>query len=207
MLKKTVSYVDYNGEPQTEDFYFHLNKAELIKMETNDKSGSFLTRLQEIIKAPTAKDAFELIEELAMKAYGIKSPDGKRFIKTEEVREEFMQTEAYSEFFMSLVADANLAAEFLNGLLPADLLAQAEEQMRTGVDPTHVRVGVPPQPSVKTSEQIRQESMAQMQGFKKPVEPSRDIPIVESEPVTATPIDISNLSPEQQQDLLRQLQQ
>lgn len=120
MLKKTITYTDYNGVERTEDFYFNLSKAELAEMELST-SGGYTEMLTKIIKAQDRTTLIAIFKDFIMKSYGVKSPDGRRFIKNDEVREEFAQTEAYSILFMELATDDNKAVEFVNGILPADL--------------------------------------------------------------------------------------
>lgn len=120
MLKKTITYVDYNGEERTEDFYFNLTKAEIMEMELTT-SGGMAETIQRIVAAKDAPAIIKIFKELVLKAYGVKSPDGRRFIKNDEVREEFAQTEAYSQLFMELATDADAASAFVNGIVPADV--------------------------------------------------------------------------------------
>lgn len=119
MLKKTITYTDYNGVERTEDFYFNLSKAEILEMELN-VSGGYSDMVQKIIDAQDLPTITALWKDLILKAYGVKSPDGKRFIKNDEVREAFSQTEAYSMLFMELSLDADKAAKFVNGIIPTN---------------------------------------------------------------------------------------
>lgn len=127
MLKKTITYTDYNGTVRTEDKYFNLSKAELMQMEMGTPGG-FANMLQNIINAQDGASIIKIMNDLISKSYGVKSPDGKQFIKSEELSREFMQTEAYSEMFMEMVTDANAAADFVNGIIPADLAAEAAKK-------------------------------------------------------------------------------
>ena len=120
MLKKTVTYVDYNGVERTEDFYFNLSKAEVAEMELSVEGG-FSKMLEEIVKSNDNVRIVELFKQMVLKAYGEKSADGKRFIKSKELSEAFSQTEAYSEIFMELALDEKAAAAFVNGIMPANL--------------------------------------------------------------------------------------
>ena len=120
MLKKSITYTDYNGTERTEDFYFNLTKAEIMEMEMST-AGGLSEMLQNIVKAQDAPSIIKIFKELVLKAYGQKSPDGKRFIKSEELSTEFSQTEAYSQLFMELATDADAAAKFVNGIVPADI--------------------------------------------------------------------------------------
>lgn len=120
MLKKTITYTDYNDNERTEDFYFNLSKAELTEMELST-AGGLAEMIQRIVSTQDAPKIVKVFKDLVLAAYGEKSADGKRFIKTEELREAFSQTEAYSELFMELATDADAAAAFVNGIVPKDL--------------------------------------------------------------------------------------
>lgn len=120
MLKKTVTYVDYNGVERTEDFYFNLTKAEVAEMEMSVQGG-FSKMLEEIIASKDNVQIVNLFKQMVLKSYGEKSPDGRRFIKSDEIAQAFAQTEAYSEIFMELALDEKKAADFVNGILPANL--------------------------------------------------------------------------------------
>lgn len=125
MLKKTMTYTDYNGTERTEDFYFNLTKAEVMEMEMST-TGGLAEMIQRIVAAQDAPAIIKIFKDLVLKAYGQKSPDGKRFIKSEAMREEFAQTEAYSDLFMELATDADAAAKFVNGIVPVDMEQQAK---------------------------------------------------------------------------------
>ena len=119
MLKKTVTYTDYNGNERTEDCYFNLSKAELAEMELST-TGGLGQMMEDIIKAQDNPRIISVFKELVLKAYGVKSADGRRFIKSKELSTEFSQTEAYSEIFMELATNADAATEFVNGIMPAE---------------------------------------------------------------------------------------
>lgn len=127
MLSKTVTYVDYNGNERTETFNFNLTKAEMTEMELG-VTGGLTAMLDNIVKAKDTPALVREFKKLVLKAYGVKSPDGKRFIKSEELSTEFSQTEAYSQIFMELATDADAASKFVNGIVPADVSKKAAEQ-------------------------------------------------------------------------------
>lgn len=127
MLKKTITYTDYNGNERTEDFYFNLSKAELMEMQMST-SGGLTEMVKRVIQAQDTPEILKIFKKIILKSYGVKSDDGKRFIKKEELTEEFEQTEAYSNLFMELLQDEKKAADFITGLLPADLAKQVEDQ-------------------------------------------------------------------------------
>ena len=117
MLKKTITYVDYNGTERKEDFYFNLSKAEIMEMEMGT-TGGMVEMINRIVAAQDAPAIIDVFKKMILKAYGEKSADGKRFIKTPEMAESFSQTEAYSVLFMELATDAEAAAAFVNGIIP-----------------------------------------------------------------------------------------
>ena len=120
MLKKTVTYVDYNGVERTEDFYFNLTKAEVAEMEMSVEGG-FSKMLEEIIASKDNVRIVSLFKQMVLKAYGEKSADGRRFVKSDEISKAFSETEAYSEIFMELALNSDQAAAFVNGIMPANL--------------------------------------------------------------------------------------
>ena len=123
MIKKSITYTDYNGNERTEDFHFNLTKAEVMELEMSTKGG-LAEMIQRIVAAQVQPAIIKIFKDLIIKAYGVKSPDGKRFIKNQEVVDEFVQTEAFSELFMELATDADAASKFVNGIVPASLAQQ-----------------------------------------------------------------------------------
>lgn len=118
MLKKTITYTDFNGKQRTEDFYFNLTKAEVAEMEAT-VDGGFSTMLGKIVASNDPKRIVETFKDLVLKAYGEKSDDGRRFMKNPEIKQAFAETEAYSEIFMDLAMNAEAAADFVNGIMPS----------------------------------------------------------------------------------------
>lgn len=117
MLKKTMTYTDYNGVERTEDFYFNLTKAEVAEMEMGT-SGGLAEMISSIVAAKDGPAILKIFKDLVLKAYGKKTPDGRRFEKSEEISKEFSETEAYSDLYIELATDADAAAEFVNGIIP-----------------------------------------------------------------------------------------
>lgn len=125
MLKKTVTYTDYNGMERTEDCYFNLNKAEIMEMELGTV-GSLSEMLKNIINAKDIPAIIKWAKNIVLKAYGEKSPDGKRFIKSEEISTAFSQTEAYVQIFMEISTDAEAASKFIKGIMPPEYAKAAD---------------------------------------------------------------------------------
>lgn len=132
MIKKTITYKDYNDVERTEDYYFNLTKAELAEMELS-VDGGFAEMAQRIADAKDGPSLVKLFKELILKSYGEKSADGRKFNKLDEKGNSlaigFSQTEAYSILFMELANDADAAAKFFAGVIPADLSEQVMKTM------------------------------------------------------------------------------
>ncbi len=138
MLKKTIEFEDYNGLQITEDFYFNLTKAELVELQMSSKDG-FAETLQKIIASSDGQQIIDHFKKIILMAYGVKSDDGRRFVKTQELRDEFSQTEAYSTLFIELATSSDAAAAFINGVIPTGMAQEAQEAQENVVElPTAV---------------------------------------------------------------------
>lgn len=133
MLSKTVTYEDYNGVERTKTLQFNLNKTELLKMamelpdgtlpeDPNNVDNNLLAA--QLFEKLGNKGILEFMETLVKKAYGVKSEDGERFIKTPEMAVEFSQTPAFDAIMMEFMTDQKAAAEFVNGVIPANVVDQ-----------------------------------------------------------------------------------
>ena len=117
MLKRTITYEDFNGVERTEDFYFNLTEAECVEWQLGTEGG-LVEMIEKIVAAKDTKSLIEIFKDLVLKAYGEKSADGRRFMKDAEIREAFSQTNAYSIIFMELAKDDIAANEFIKGIIP-----------------------------------------------------------------------------------------
>ncbi len=124
MHVRKITYTDYNGNQRTEDFYFNINKSEVTKMELG-VDGGYGNMLKRIIETKDGPMIMETFNKLILQSYGVKSLDGKRFEKSPELAAAFEQSEAYNVLFMELVTDAKKGADFVNAVLPNDLVEQA----------------------------------------------------------------------------------
>lgn len=127
MLTKAITYTDYNGVERTENFMFNFNKAELLKMDLFTVGG-LRQMVERIVSTQDIPSLMRLFDEFILKAYGEKSADGKRFIKSEELSKAFSETEAYATLFMSFFGDngAEEASKFLSAVIPSDIMQQVE---------------------------------------------------------------------------------
>ena len=132
MITKEITYTDYNGQERTEKYQFNFTKAELTEMKLSVNGGlsAMMERIKETDDRP---ELMRIFKELILKAYGVKSADGKRFVKSDELRTEFSQTEAYSELYMELVTNTESAITFFNGLIPNDIKAAGDKVVQMPV--------------------------------------------------------------------------
>ena len=134
MLKKTITYTDYNGIERKEDFLFNLTKTELMKWDLKTPGG-LGPKLERITQQYDIPSLTSFIEDLIDNSYGIKSEDGVRFIKDEKLSTMFRQTEAYDQLFVELLSDEKKTVEFINGILPKELMEEVEKQNRNANRP------------------------------------------------------------------------
>lgn len=123
MITKTISYEDYNGKPRIEDFHFHLNKAELLELEASYEGG-WSAHIQRVVNSNNNREIFNTMKDLLMRAYGVKSEDGRRFMKSEEIRRSFEESPAYEKILVELTLDKDAgknSADFINGIIPKDM--------------------------------------------------------------------------------------
>lgn len=125
MLKKTITFKDLDGNDVTEDFYFNLNKAEIAEIELS-YDGGLSTQLERIIAKKDGGEIISTFKDIMLRSVGRRSDDGRRFIKSQDITNEFVQTEAYSEMFMELVTNADAAAEFVRSIMPQSISEKLE---------------------------------------------------------------------------------
>jgi hypothetical protein len=138
MLKRSITYEDYNGESITEDFYFNISQAELVQLEV-EVDGGFGRFIQNIVKSENTKALVGEFKRIILMSYGIKSDDGKRFMKSDALREAFEQSPAYEVLFMEVAMDEKLGTEFIKGILPKSLVqdfVDATKQQLAPAPPT-----------------------------------------------------------------------
>lgn len=136
MIKKTIEYTDFDGNKRKEDFYFHLTEAEVADWELSVEGG-LSKKLVDIIKSNDVRKIIPIYKEILIKSYGVKSPDGRRFIKNDEVRDDFVQTQAFSDLYMKLATDADEGSEFIKGIMPAideKTLKNVDKMIESGSD-------------------------------------------------------------------------
>lgn len=128
MIKKNITYVDFDGEERTDAFYFNLSKAELMDIEL-DYGGNMSAAMNTMLEKRDLQGVLRLLGKLVRKAYGEKSGDGRRFLKNQEVEDSFATTDAYSNLLIELVNDEQKLRAFVTGVIPADVRNEVEKKM------------------------------------------------------------------------------
>jgi hypothetical protein len=164
VLKKTITYKDFNDQEVSEDFFFHLSKAELVELELSHEDG-LSAALQRIVEAEDGKGIVQEFKNIILTAYGVRSADGKRFTKNAQIREEFEATEAYSELFMELVLDTDAAIEFINGIIPAGMAEEAAKLAAPELKAVEEEVKVLSTPVTVTKAEMQAMSQAELQAL------------------------------------------
>ena len=135
MVVEKIKYTDFNGLEREEEFMFNLTEAEITEMElTTD--GGLSDSIKKIIAAQDTPQIIKVFKMLLLKSYGEKSADGRRFVKSEKLSEEFAQTNAYSQLFMKLATDDKAAVAFINGIMPDSMQEKAAEN-NSGLTPVN----------------------------------------------------------------------
>lgn len=186
MYAKTIKYTDYSGNEREETFYFNLSKAELIDLEWRTPGGleGYMKHIMSLRDGQALADTFKMLIE---KSYGVKSLDGRKFIKTQAVLEEFKFTEAYSELYMMLATDDKIAADFVNGIFPHEAVEEAkkikEAEEKAGIRPVEAVPTPAPAPVIPMVEgqQVMASNVYQPQAYQAPSQP--EIPTVEGQVV------------------------
>lgn len=126
MLKKVITCENFNGVETTEEYWFNLTESEIIEMQLGT-AGGLDQKISQIVSGLDLPEVVKFFKDFVLKSYGVKSPDGKRFIKNDEIREAFSQTNAYNKLFMELAFDDKAAADFINGVIPKGLADKISE--------------------------------------------------------------------------------
>lgn len=149
MLKKTVTYRDFDNNERTEDLYFNMTQMQLtefaadlpddvfdVASEANGKNVDKIQMATRISEKLGAKGVIGFIKKLVLDSYGVKSEDGRRFIKNDKLREEFEQTLVFDKFMSDLMSDDEAAANFVNSIIPPDLAAKVAAKQAEIAGPT-----------------------------------------------------------------------
>ena len=123
MITREVTYIDYNGDEQTEKYYFDLTVPEMLELSFSS-AGDIQSTLERLSNSRKVGEIFSIIQALIFKSVGVKSDDGKRFVKNEEVLNDFKQSRGYESFLMKMMQDTDYASKFIEQLIPQDRIKQ-----------------------------------------------------------------------------------
>lgn len=138
MYKKIIKYTDYNGEERKEPFYFNLEEVDIMRYQF-EKDGGYKNYLTRLLATNKTSEAFEIFEKFIADSYGVKSDDGRTFIKNEKVLNDFKQSRAYSVLLMELMTKEGEADKFFEGIMPAAMIAQLASKISDGkIDPDYI---------------------------------------------------------------------
>lgn len=128
MYKAILTYEDYNGEKVKEARYFNLEESDIMRLMVS-KNGNFINYLQRLLVTNQQTEVYQIFEDLIAMSYGVKSDDGKLFIRNQKVLEDFKSSRAYSTFIMSLITEDGVADAFINGIMPPAYIQQISNKV------------------------------------------------------------------------------
>lgn len=145
MYARKINFKDYDGNDCEEVFYFNLNKAEVMDWLVTAGGYTLDKVMEKLTREHNGKEIMNVFKDLIYRSYGVRDVDSRRFIKSKEVKDAFMETEAYSELFYELVTDAEKAAAFVNAIIPAELASEVEKLMNENPDalPEEIKAHLP----------------------------------------------------------------
>ena len=127
MIRREITYTNYNGQKVTKPFYFNMNKMELVETMVDENNQSFLDVVQSLADSGDFYSLIRVLKKIILAAYGEKSDDGERFVKSDEIRRGFEESPAFPELYISLLTDTKQMIDFVNGILPSDVQGTAEQ--------------------------------------------------------------------------------
>ena len=132
MIKKTISYTDFKGEPRTKDFYFHMNQVEFSKLN-GEIPGGLEKRIQEILADKDEDALLRLIDLMVSRSYG-KFDDDDEFTKFDKhgrpLYEKFVNTDAYDKLIIELIQGESTIVKFLTGIMPNEVQEKINEEYK-----------------------------------------------------------------------------
>lgn len=163
MLRKTIKYKNlFTDEEEEGTFYFNLTKADLVEMEAEAGKEGMKDRLTRIVEAQNNSEILKVFNDILRRAYGVRSEDGKRLIKSDEVWEEFRGSEAYSELIMEFFTNDDAASTFIEAIMPSDMIQAARAELAAVPDPP-INQHEKPEPKALTPADMREMDRDELQ--------------------------------------------
>lgn len=132
MFSDTIEYTDFDGNPRKETLYFNISSAEAIDLEMK-YPGGYVNKLRRDIDRQDNAEIMQDYKDFIHLSYGIKSDDGRRFIKSPEIYEEFVSTEAYTEFYLKFLGDPDYALKFIVNTFPTDKTGKSKQELENEI--------------------------------------------------------------------------
>ena len=131
MVKKTITYTDFEGNEVTKDFYFNISKMEFRELDRRIPGG--LERFIDTVRTEKDPDKMlDLMNLLILESYGEISEEG-RFVKEDargrRLSNYFKISEAWDVLFTNMLQNENELSEFLTGIVPQDVANGAKEMI------------------------------------------------------------------------------
>ncbi len=148
MYHREIEFEDFNGTTRKETFYFNLSRHEVLDLEWRTPGGieNYMKTIMATLDGQKLADMFQMLID---KSYGVKSPDGRSFVKGDQILNNFKFTNAYDNLYVELATDDKAAAEFINGIFPKEAVEAARKQKelaeKSGLEIVKPEVPVDPQ--------------------------------------------------------------
>ena len=144
MLKKTITFTNFDGKEEIVDAYFNLSKTECVDMNLEyEADGGLIGHLKKLLSEKIdgelpQKPTIDFVKLIIDKAYGIRPKDDPSlFIKEDEngrpLYRRFKQSAAYDAYVYGLLSGEESLDEFVENVLPKisdEQKAQAEQILK-----------------------------------------------------------------------------
>jgi hypothetical protein len=147
MHARTMTYTNFDDEEVTEVFHFNMSKSDIIRLEA-EKKGGFSEYLKEMVKTEDTPTLLAQFERILLMSFGIKSPDGKHFDKSEEISARFKNHAAYDKLFWEIFNDQDKLAEFLIEIAPKETKEAMRKDFAEQKKADEAEAAVAPTPAI-----------------------------------------------------------
>lgn len=127
MFVKKITFTNYLGIEKTKECHFQLTKTELGEIAFSMKGG-FIANIQRMMDDLDEPELLKNFKKIIFMSYGEISPDGDRFMKSEEISRAFSETPAYDILMQELQSNEEMFSEFMHNIIPPDLAESLPEK-------------------------------------------------------------------------------
>lgn len=125
MHKIVIQYQDFEEQTQVEEAYFNLSRAKIIDMAITGEADILLGNLRDAVKSEDGKELIHLVRDLIHLSYGEKDPDGKTFRQSEQLSNDFLQSQPFDQMFYDMIMSPEQVLKFVEALFPQKLMEEA----------------------------------------------------------------------------------